>query len=163
MTNDYERWIHERAVVLSLENNSALWVAADKASACGSCKARSGCGTSLLAKLGAKQVAVRAVIPESLRRECFHPGEEVELAIDRTAFLKVALVMYLVPLLGLLLGVLVALPLSDFYTAIVAFLGLMCGGWLASRLLKQWRNDECLQPVVLRRALAVDQSVISFH
>ena len=89
--SDEGRWITEQAKVLS-QDADALWVAADKTSACGSCKAKSGCGTSLLAKLGSQQVAVRALLPEHLRASQFTEGETIELAIERTAFVKVALV-----------------------------------------------------------------------
>lgn len=157
--SDNSRWVTERAAVLSQEPG-ALWVAADKASACGSCKAKSGCGTSLLAKLGSDQVPVRALLPANLQRETFTAGEEIELAIDRTAFVKVALVMYLIPLLGLVGFVVLSLGQAEVITVLAGVAGLFIGGWLASVVLKRWRDHEDLQPVVLRRALPMGQSVI---
>ena len=156
---DDSRWITERAQVLSVQRN-ALWVAADKTSACGSCKAKSGCGTSLLAKLGRDQVAVRALLPQHLQYSHFAEGDEIELAIDRTAFVKVALVMYLLPLLSLMAAVVLTLGYAEYQVAIAAFLGLLTGGWLASWMLKRWRNDERLQPVVLRKALVAGEHVV---
>ena len=147
-----DRWMIEKATVLSCEPD-ALWVAADKTSACGSCKAKSGCGTSLLAKLGTEQIAVRATLPPALIRQHFTEGEWIELAIDRYAFVKVALLMYMVPLAGLLLGVLLLQGADDWQVAVGASAGLLLGGWLTSVLLKHWRNAESLQPVVLRRCL----------
>ncbi|HEY7771894.1 MAG TPA: SoxR reducing system RseC family protein [Marinagarivorans sp.] len=160
-----DRWITERATVLSVDTEAgALWVAAEKASACASCKAKSGCGTSVLARLGADQVAVRALLSEGSRELSFAQGDEVDLAIDRNAFVKVALVMYLVPLLGLIAGVLLSLGLfpnqSDAVVAFTAVLGLLLGGWAASFILKSWRNDERLQPIVLRRCLPLDHTVV---
>lgn len=158
-TGHSARWITERATVLSQEAD-ALWVAADKTSACGSCKAKAGCGTSLLAKLGSQQVAVRALLPAGLSQERFVAGEDIELAIDRTAFVKVALVMYITPLIGLVAGVVLSLGRPEFITVLAGIGGLFLGGWLASVVLKYWRDDEDLQPVVLRRALPVGESVI---
>ncbi len=147
-----ERWITEQATVL-YRDEGVLWVAADKTSACGSCKAKSGCGTSLLAKLGEHQVAVRALLSENLQQEIFAEGDVIELAVDRYALVKVALIMYVLPLLGLIAGVLLAGNVSEFWVVICAASGLALGGWAASVCLRCWRNDDGLQPVVLRRAL----------
>ncbi len=159
------RWITERARVLSADPDGlSLWVAADKASACSSCKAQSGCGTSVLAKLGANQVAVRALLSPELASQSFVEGQDVDLAVDRSAFVKVALVMYLIPLVGLITAVLLApvfnVGASDAYVALVAVVGLFLGGWLANRILNRWRNDERLQPLVLRTSLAADQAAL---
>ena len=148
-----ERWITEQAIVL-YRDGDALWVAADKTSACGSCKAKSGCGTSLLAKLGEHQVAVRALLPDNLQQENFNEGDLIELAVDRYALVKVALIMYLLPLLGLVTGVLLALDQREAWVVLSAVAGLALGGWAASICLRRWRNDDGLHPVVLRRALA---------
>lgn len=160
-----ERWITERARVLTADADGlSLWVAADKASACGSCKAKSGCGTSMLAKLGANQVAVRALLSPELASQTFREGQDVDLAVDRNAFVKVALVMYLIPLLCLLSGVLLAPLVSanagDGVVATAALVGLFFGGWVANRILYRWRNDERLQPLVLRSSLSLDEAVV---
>jgi sigma-E factor negative regulatory protein RseC len=157
-----DHWITEKATVLSCEPD-ALWVAADKTSACGSCKAKSGCGTSLLAKLGIEQIAVRATLPPALIYEHFVEGEWVELAIDRHAFVKVALLMYLLPLAGLLMGVLLLQGADDWQVALAACVGLFFGGFLTCVLLKHWRNAESLQPVVLRRCLLEGVESVTFQ
>lgn len=159
---DEARWVTEQAKVLSQEAD-ALWVAADKTSACGSCKAKSGCGTSLLAKLGSQQVAVRALLPEHLRASHFAEGENIELAIERTAFVKVALVMYLLPIVAMIGAVALALGMAEYLVVIAALLGLLVGGWLASVTLKHWRNDERLQPVVLRRTLPEGEYLVELR
>ena len=160
-----DRWVTERAKVLSIDPDGlSLWVAADKASACGSCKAKSGCGTSVLAKLGANQVAVRALLSPELARQSFIEGQDVDLAVDRGAFVKVALVMYLIPLAGLILAVLLAPVLNvaagDAFVAVAAIVGLFFGGWVANRILNRWRNDERLQPLVVRSSLAADEVTV---
>lgn len=164
-TVEHDRWITERAKVLSVDVESgALWVAAEKASACASCKAKSGCGTSVLARLGVNEVAVRALMTRETRDLTFSEGDEVDLAVDRNAFVKVALVMYLIPLLGLISGVLASLAIfpshNDLSVALFAVTGLMLGGWSASVILKVWRDDERLQPIVLRRRLPSDHAVV---
>ncbi|MDZ7923240.1 MAG: SoxR reducing system RseC family protein [Marinagarivorans sp.] len=157
-----EHWITEQATVL-YHDGDALWVAANKTSACGSCKAKSGCGTSLLAKLGEHQVAVRALLADNLQQEVFNEGDVIELAVDRYALVRVALVMYLLPLLGLIAGVLLALDLPEVWVALSALAGLVLGGWAASLCLRRWRNDDGLQPVVLRRALAQGFAPVILH
>ena len=159
---DASRWITEQAKVLSQEAD-ALWVAADKTSACGGCKAKSGCGTSLLAKLGSQQVAVRALLPEHLRGSHFTEGENIELAIERNAFVKVALVMYLLPISVMIGAVVLALGMAQFLIVMAAVFGLLVGGWLASVTLKRWRNDERLQPVVIRRILPEGEYVVELR
>ncbi len=151
-----EQLITEQALVIKREQAS-LWVAADRRSACASCRVKSGCGTSLLARLGSESVLVRALIPSSLESIDFTEGEEVEIAVDRYAFVKVSLVIYLLPLAGLLLGVITTGLLlgdeSDLATASAAIMGLVAGGAFSRGLLKRWHNSELLQPVVLRKVL----------
>lgn len=152
-----DRWISEKVSVLSREENR-LWVAAERTSACASCKAKAGCGTSLLVKLGSDRVVVPAIIPEHLSDLTFDEGDEVELAVDRYAFVKVSLLMYLVPLLGLLLGVLLSFSQQDGIVAVCAAFGLLAGSGLVRLLLARWRDDEMLQPIVLGASLAADVS-----
>ena len=159
-----DRWIVERARVLSSEQG-ALWVAADKSSACGKCSVKTGCGTSLLASMmtkeGDHEVAVRALLPHELAEQPFAAGQFVELAIDKNAFVKTALVMYLIPLAGLLAGVVLGSGRPEAVIALMAITGLFLGGWLASIILQKWRNCEHLQPTVLRRVPSSDQLVVA--
>jgi sigma-E factor negative regulatory protein RseC len=158
-----KRWIVESGRVLSSEEG-ALWVAADKSGACGNCSAKVGCGTSLLASFftpkGDHEIVVRALLSAELREQTFTPGQMVELAIDKNAFVKIALVSYLVPLTGLLAGVILAARNIEVLVVFAALAGLFLGGWLASRILRNWRNNELMQPIVLRRCISADHSVV---
>lgn len=155
-------WITEQATVLEQAGNT-LWLAAEKTSACSACRAKSGCGTALLARIGSEQIVVRAIIDKALQSVDFAPGEQVELAVDRYAFVKAALIMYLTPMLGLVASVVATLGQSEVWSIMAAALGLLLGGWLASALLKRRRDDPSLQPVVIGRVangtphIAVDQ------
>ena len=150
--------ITEQATVLEQQGN-ALWVAAERTSACSACRAKSGCGTALLAKLGSEQVVVRALLDDSLRGLSFFEGERVELAVDRYAFVKAALIMYLTPLVGLVVAVIATLGLGELVSIAAAGSGLLLGGWLARIMLKRRRDDPSLQPVIIGRVTPVDNAV----
>lgn len=151
-------WITEQASVLQQEGD-VVWVAAERTSACSACRAKSGCGTALLAKLGNEQVVVRALLDESLQGLRFYEGERVELAVDRYAFVKAALIMYLTPLVGLVIAVIATLGMGELVSIVAAALGLLLGGWLASIVLKRRHDDPSLQPVIIARVMAVDGAI----
>lgn len=152
-------WITEQATVLGQQGN-ALWVAAERTSACSACRAKSGCGTALLAKLGSEQVVVRALLDDSLQGLSFYEGEQVDLAVDRYAFVKAALIMYLTPLVSLVIAVIATLGLGELVSIAAAALGLLLGGWLASVVLKRRRDDPSLQPVIIGRVVPADSTLV---
>lgn len=152
-------WITEQAIVLE-QKGDAVWVAAERTSACSACRAKSGCGTALLAKLGSEQVIVRALLDHSLHGHSLTEGERVELAVDRHAFMKAALIMYLTPLGGLVLAVVMTLGLGELISITAAFLGLLVGGWGASIVLKRRRDDPSLQPVIIGRVVEAGSSTL---
>lgn len=149
-----DRWVIEQATVISRDGNF-LWVAAEKTSACSACRAKSTCGTALLAKAGSQQVVVRALIDDSQLAFSFNEGEQIELGVDRNALVKAALIMYLTPLVGLMAGVLLAIQHSEPIAIVAAILGIALGGWFASVLLKRRKDDLSMQPVVLGFAKTV--------
>ena len=75
-----------------------------RASACGQCELRQGCGTGSLARLLRRRA--RPLVIET-DREC-QPGDEVRLALPESALVSASLALYGLPLLGLVLGGLLA-------------------------------------------------------
>lgn len=131
------------------------WVEAARRSNCGQCASQGGCGGLLARALGAtKSARVRA--RNDARAQ---PGDQVVLGIDERALLRGSLLVYLVPIMGLIvlaiLGSLAGerwLPTSsDLVGAAAGGLGFAAGlGWvrvLSHRVI----NDIDFQPVVLRR------------
>lgn len=151
--------IEEQARVVAVQGER-VWVEAIKQSACGSCSARGGCGTSVLGKvLGVKSVRVE-VDPDQIRN--LRLDEQVWIAIEEGELVQGTLWLYGLPLLfllgGALLGTLVAPQFSihpDLAAVLAAGLGL--GGAL---LLLRRRLQPRALPRILRR-VAVDYVQLS--
>lgn len=103
-----------------------------RASACASCAAKTGCGAGALAEIlgGTQTLRVPQTLPLAV-------GDNVVLAMDRRAFLGAALRAYLLPPAVLVAMVLLArmLGLADLLTA------LLCLPALALALVPLWRSD----------------------
>lgn len=94
--------IEEQARVERVEGNIAE-IIIEKQSACGSCSAKTGCGTSLIATwFGRRQLRLRLdnVIDAK-------PGDTVMLGMDESNLQRSSLLLYAVPLAGLLGGAIV--------------------------------------------------------
>jgi len=141
-------WIEERGTVVVADTDWAT-VRIQRQSTCGSCSARSGCGSGVLAEvLGRRAPELRVANTQALRS-----GDRVILGIQDDALVSGALVMYLLPLLGLigvpvLLGVLVpTVPEGGLILAGVAGFVFGLGGvryWLQ-------RQGRRFEPVLLGR------------
>lgn len=124
-------WIEERGVVVTADESWAT-VRVQRQSTCGSCSARSGCGNGVLSEvLGRRVLELRLANVHGLRR-----GDRVTLGIRDRALVSGAMVMYLLPLFGLiaaptLLGTLLS-GLSEGWL-IVAGAGGFLSGLLAVR------------------------------
>ena len=84
-----------------------LEVVTEAQSACGSCDVKSGCGTSLVARLFPQRPQQRMVVPLADFGEAPRPGDRVLLGIEESHVQATSLLLYLVPLAGLLGGALV--------------------------------------------------------
>lgn len=91
--------IEETATVFAVEGETA-WVTADRRSTCGSCAARSGCGTSRLADYFARR-QLRLPIVNSLGARA---GDEIVMGIEESALVTGSIRMYLVPLITMMAG-----------------------------------------------------------
>jgi sigma-E factor negative regulatory protein RseC len=118
--------VEESALVLKVESD-IVWVQAIQQTACGSCQAQKGCGHSLLAKIGQKQID----IPVARNGIDVQPNERVIIGVPEQAILRSSMLMYGVPLLSMiviaLLGTSMGIPeggiiLMSFIALIVGFL-----------------------------------------
>ena len=91
--------LEEEGIVLSVNGDTAEVVAQAK-SACGSCSARSGCGTSLLAGMFPERKRSFLASNTVSARE----GDRVIIGLDESAMQIASLMVYLAPLLGLIGG-----------------------------------------------------------
>ncbi|HEB82042.1 MAG TPA: Fis family transcriptional regulator [Gammaproteobacteria bacterium] len=143
--------VEEQAQVIEVRG-SQLMLEAQTQSACGNCSASKGCGTSVLSKvLGRKFSRFQAKNTVNARA-----GDTVVVGLSEEALLKASLVMYLVPILGMILVALLADSLlaasvdsRDLWIAASALLGLAGGAVLARFYFAA--SAMRFSPVVLRK------------
>lgn len=96
-----DAFIREQGVVVALFNGGVV-VETQRQTGCQSCAARGGCGINLMQKaLNRKQHQVRVSTELALRL-----GEPVQLVLPASALVQASLMMYVLPLLGLMMGAL---------------------------------------------------------
>ena len=146
--------IEEPATVIKGEQGFA-WVETRRDSVCGACATRKACGTATLAKvLGQRQRCVRAVngIGATV-------GDRVTIGLTEGALVQGSLVVYLVPVLGLLCGAgvgeLLAGNIGASQTEPIAVLmgltGMALGVAWVRRFARRIETDRRYQPVLLRK------------
>ena len=140
--------IEERGRVVDVEPG-AVWVETLRQSTCSSCAANAGCGQGVLQRLGAgaSRGQVRALCDLHLSM-----GDSVVLGLREDLLLKSALMFYLLPLLGLLSGALLAqcYGLSDSWLIVAGLAGFLAAWLLVRRHARRHSDDPASQPVVLR-------------
>jgi len=132
-----------------------VFVETSRASACGSCSSKEGCGTSTLSQLlGSKASTFKVLNPIGAAL-----GERVVIGMEEEALLKSSLLMYLVPLAFLLVGAifggwLAPVRWQDAYAVGGVFVGLFLG-FVAMKLISAsaGKNSQ-FQPVILRRVFS---------
>lgn len=139
--------IREWATVRSWQDGVA-YVSCDIKRACGSCQARSSCGTRLLTQSGSQQRQTIAIAWDAP----LQPGQQVELGISERSLLLSASLVYLTPLAGFFCGAIAAQ--SVFGGDIAAFIGGFLGGaggfFIARQRAKQLNKSSSQQPVILQ-------------
>lgn len=140
----------EWATVISWQNGVAL-LRCEPHSGCGSCNARTGCGSHLLNELGPKsEHQLKIAITHPLE-----PGQKVEVGISESSLLCSAALVYLTPLAGLIAGgaLFQALFITDAFTALGAISGAGLGFLLARRVAIRIDGKSDYQPTVLQIGL----------
>lgn len=145
--------IEETGEVLSSEGEYA-WVETQRKTACGSCSVNKGCGTSALSKMyGNKFSRVKALNPIAAKS-----GETVVLGLAEEALVRGSLMMYGVPLLGLIFGGTAGAALANMWglantdalSALFGILGLVAGFYVVHLFNRRVARSEQYQPVILR-------------
>lgn len=88
--------IEKAATVIAIEGKLAV-LNVTKQSSCGTCAAKSGCGTSVLSEVFGRESVLRAY--NQIGAKC---GDSVTVAIPEAIMLKVSFMMYMLPLLAML-------------------------------------------------------------
>lgn len=152
--------IEERAVILSLDNVSGIPSATleiERKIACGLCGQTRGCGNSIWGKLFAHQ----STAFKAQNRINAQVGQSVIVGINESALLKSALLLYILPLVTLFLGALLATKFNpnDASAIVGAVLGLVMGLIWVKGFTMSNSYFSLQQPVILR--LAFQETVIN--
>lgn len=142
--------IEETARVIEAGAGYAL-VEIHRASACGSCQSQTSCGSAALAQLwGNKSLRARALSTLTLQ-----PGDSVVVGMADGVLVRGALLVYLLPIVLLIAGALVAqlsfAAAGEEVVIVCAALGLVLGLLMVRIMAQRLHHDPRYQPVVLRR------------
>ncbi len=142
--------IEESALVLEVRQQQVL-LQTQRKSACQSCSVKSGCGTSVLAKVVGKrssQFVVKNVLDVRV-------GEQVIIAIDENALVQGSLLIYLMPLVVMMLTGLLAERIfaSEFITIMSTFAGLVMAMLGVRFIFLKSHLKETVQPRLVRRVI----------
>lgn len=147
--------IEEQAQVVEIRG-SQLVLQAQTQSACGSCAASKGCGTSVLSKvIGRKFTRFQA--ENNIDAEV---GDTVVVGISEDALLKGSVVMYVIPILGMLVFALAAdyfldvlVEDRDLAIAVSGIMGLVFGSLMSKWYFQRQACAQRFTPVVLRKII----------
>lgn len=127
-----------------------LWVETIQRSACGSCQAKQGCGNHLMQK-SLSGSSYLWVLLEGRDSKAYAIGDKVQLGIPEDVIAKGSLLIYCVPLLGLLAATILAhqWQLSEGLSMLSALVGLLVGGLIVRWRSSQTRLDTRVHPVLI--------------
>ena len=132
-------------------SDHSVWVETIRASTCGSCSAQHACGHGLLNKVGRSACHhIEIPLPQHLPSDQFQVDDDVDLSIEEPVFARLALFVYLTPLLSLLTGIVVvsAFSGSEFGAMLGGVAGFVAGMLLVAGLNWRHRHDSRFQPQI---------------
>lgn len=142
--------VKEWATVVRWHNGRAI-LRYGSNSGCGSCAARSTCGSYILNKIGPKT-------EYQLELEVSQPlvvGQKVEVGIPEGSLLRSAMLVYLTPLIGLFIGsgVMQFFFINQLIIFLGAVIGASAGFFLAKKIARYWEKETLYQPTILQIGL----------
>ena len=135
------------------------WVESERAGGCGSCSSKGACGSQLLGEALTPTPSNLILAQDPIG---VHIGDTVLLGVTEQGALRAAFLMYGLPIVGLLIGVLVAQPWGDAWAMMAGGLGLglaLVGVWLMQRLAP--RDTQTIQPMILACVASAEQGTPS--
>ena len=147
--------IEEQVQVVAIEGDQLL-LEAQTQSACGACAAKKGCGTAVLSKVVGKKFTrfqARNTVDARI-------GDIIVVGLPETALLRGSLMIYLLPLLGMIgMALLVDAILAfdaegrDLSIAIAAMAGFTLSLLAARRYFSSSASRATYTPVILRKII----------
>ena len=113
---------------------------------CGQCELNKGCGTGALGRLmGHRSKPIQLHTDRDLE-----PGDRVMLGLPESALVKASLMIYGLPLLGMVVaGILSALVTSSEFLVVVAAFAGFFAGFKFARIIANALEDEQLLPYII--------------
>jgi sigma-E factor negative regulatory protein RseC len=141
--------VEESARVLKIEGD-VVWVQAIAKSACGSCEAQKGCGHSLLARAGQKQIE----LPVDRNGLNVSKNDQVIIGVPEQAILRSSFLMYGVPLLAMMFVAMIAslIGVEEKIAVLMTFIALLLGFVWVNRQAKSL-NFAQWQPIFISQWL----------
>lgn len=143
----------EELATVTAKDGSYVWVQTQRQSACDSCSAQKGCGTSAVGKVVGKQYTQVRVLNQ-LQAQV---GDLVKVAMHEDLLVKSSIAVYLIPLVLMLLGGVIADEVlisayPHWHAVVGSIAGLAVGSvWLrfyAQRMAKNVRFQPVIQQIV---------------
>ena len=152
--------IEEQAQVIEIQGDQLI-LQAQTQSACGSCAVNKGCGTSVLSKVvGRKFTQFQA--KNNIGAEV---GDTVIVGIAEDALLRGSVVIYIMPIMGMLVFALIAdyylveMAVRDLFIAASGVMGLVFGSLFAKQYFLRKSSANQFSPVVLRKVVLQNASL----
>lgn len=143
----------ERAKVVAVEPG-VIWVETLSQSGCGSCAENGECGTGLLQRYLQTSQYLRIEIGED-DGASYQVGSELELGLDEGVMVRGSMLLYVLPLFGLLLGAGLGYNLGgEASSVLLGVLGMLVAGVAVRLHANKNRFNPDYHPVIL------DQSAI---
>lgn len=144
--------LEERGIVVKVDEQFAT-VQTQRLVGCGQCATKAGCGTNNLAEMfGRKYTEIKVANLPAVK-----VGDTVILGLEEQALVRSALVLYLMPLLGLLAGALAyemvtrvnQWPHLELLTILSGLIGFAVTLFWVKRLSLSMSSNPRYQPVIL--------------
>ena len=138
--------ITEQAIVTRC-NGKQVELELQRGSACAGCELSQGCGTGALGRLLGKRSKPLVIETE----HDLKPGDRLQLGLSETALVKASLIVYGLPLLGMIVAGLLAefAAVSEALIALAAVIGFIVGFKLAAYLSRSLEHDR-LTPYIVK-------------
>ncbi len=145
--------LEENGIVISISKGMAE-VSVMPQSACGSCSASNGCGTSLIASMFPERNS-RFKVKNPLGAKT---GEQVVIGLQESALQSASLILYLIPLAGLIFGAMAGIYLSEHIfhnpselpSILLGFAGMGAGFMLVKYLVQHTEGSGSYQAEIIR-------------
>jgi sigma-E factor negative regulatory protein RseC len=144
--------LYESGRVVAMDADG-LWVETIRQSTCGACAAQKGCGHSLINSISDGQRSYLRVLPGHHSVLDCALDDQVRFSIPEEVILRGSLVVYILPLVCMLLGAVLAVNYAQGSQDILAAVGALAGFVLGFALVRwhAWRHrdDMGMQPTLV--------------